>query len=137
MIKGIPVVLDTNVLVSALWSANGVPAKIVHLIPNGVIVPLFCADILQEYGAVLARPSLKFSHNQIDELMKMFVRYGKLLVPAQSNLPLPDESDRKFYDAAKSGSARLITGNLRHFPDEAFIMSPANFYRYIVKLSME
>lgn len=49
MIEPIPVVLDTNVLVSAFWSANGVPSKILHLIPDGVLVPYYSDEILNEY----------------------------------------------------------------------------------------
>jgi len=31
------VVIDTNVLVSALWSENGNPATIIKMIPGGII----------------------------------------------------------------------------------------------------
>jgi hypothetical protein len=43
-------------------------------------------------------------------------------------MKLPDESDRKFYDAAKACHAILITGNQKHFPKENFIVSPAEFW---------
>ena len=137
MIKSIPVVLDTNVLVSALWSANGIPAQILHLIPDGVITPIYCTEILGEYSTVLVRPSFKFLPNQVDELLQQFTKFGKHVSPERSNTLLPDESDRKFYDAARSENARLITGNLKHFPDETFVMSPAEFYQFILEGSME
>jgi len=38
-----------------------------------------------------------------------------------------DEDDRKFYDVAKSAEAFLITGNIRHYPKEPFIVSPSGF----------
>jgi len=44
-----------------------------------------------------------------------------------SNIPLPDESDRIFYDTAKENGTILITGNTKHYPNEAFIVTPANF----------
>lgn len=54
------IVLDTNVLVSALWSADSKPALIV----NGVLSRRFtvCYDyrILNEYYAVLKRPQISF-----------------------------------------------------------------------------
>ena len=43
--------------------------------------------------------------------------------------PMPDEDDRKFYDVAKSSGAFLITGNIKHFPSESFIVTPADFLR--------
>jgi hypothetical protein len=40
---------------------------------------------------------------------------------------MPDESDRVFYDVAKTAGAYLITGNTKHFPQEPFILTPAEF----------
>ena len=42
-------------------------------------------------------------------------------------MPMPDETDRIFYDTAKASGAILITGNLKHFPSEPFIMKSAEF----------
>ena len=39
----------------------------------------------------------------------------------------PDETDRAFYEVAVSCKAYLITGNNKHYPEEPFIMSPAQF----------
>jgi len=41
---------------------------------------------------------------------------------------MPDESDRTFYDTAKTCGAVLVTGNMRHYPSESFIMTPAKFW---------
>jgi len=43
------------------------------------------------------------------------------------DISLPDESDRIFYDTACESKAILITGNKKHYPDEEFIMTPADF----------
>jgi predicted nucleic acid-binding protein len=42
---------------------------------------------------------------------------------------MPDEEDRKFYNVAKSSGAFLITGNIKHFPPESFIVTPADFLK--------
>jgi hypothetical protein len=42
---------------------------------------------------------------------------------------MPDETDRKFYDVAQSVNAWLITGNIRHYPPDPFVMLPAEFLR--------
>ena len=38
-----------------------------------------------------------------------------------------DAADRVFYDVAKASEAELITGNIKHYPKEPFIISPAAF----------
>jgi len=120
------VVLDTNVLVSALWSANGTPAKIAHMIPEGKLIPYYCAEILWEYSTVLSRPRFNFQPNQVDALIANIEKFGKMTDVEMSTIPLPDESDRIFYDVAVTNKALLVTGNMRHFPVEPFIVTPAD-----------
>ena len=43
--------------------------------------------------------------------------------------PMSDEDDRIFYDIAKASHAILLTGNIKHFPLEPFIVSPADFLK--------
>ena len=121
------VVLDTNVLVSALWSNSGNPYDIMELVFANEIVPYFNDDIIEEYYEVLFRAKLRFPKNQvlglIDELMKSGV-FGEIV---SSDELFIDESDRKFYDMAKSNEAFLITGNLKHYPNEPFILNPHSF----------
>jgi len=38
-----------------------------------------------------------------------------------------DETDRIFYDTAKQSGSFLVTGNLKHYPQEIFILTPAEF----------
>jgi len=123
----INVVLDTNILVSALWSQDGNPAKIAHLIPDGKIIPYICAEILSEYRFVLSRPRFNFPQSQITALLDNITKYGKVVVADKSDIILPDESDRVFYDIAKASRAILITGNIKHYPSESFIMTPSFF----------
>ena len=42
---------------------------------------------------------------------------------------IPDESDRIFYATAKGSDSILISGNLKHYPGEPFIMLPADFLK--------
>ena len=47
---------------------------------------------------------------------------------------MPDESDRIFYDTAKAVNAYLVTGNLKHYPEETqFEKNTASFNRLINK----
>ena len=36
-----------------------------------------------------------------------------------------DESDRKFYDTAKTADSYLVTGNIKHFPNDPIVITPA------------
>jgi putative PIN family toxin of toxin-antitoxin system len=124
----IKVVLDTNILVSALWSESGNPATVIKLMPS-LIIPCFSDLIFSEYTDILNRPRFDFSVYKREELLSKIKIYGKMVFPSKSDISLPDETDRIFYDAAQSCGAILITGNKRHFPDESFIVTPADFLR--------
>jgi hypothetical protein len=77
---------------------------------------------------------LKFSGLKTKEILMDIAKYGLSVIPVtpgtdESPTPLPDESDRKFYDTAKYCGAFLITGNIKHFPQEPFIITPAEFLK--------
>jgi putative PIN family toxin of toxin-antitoxin system len=126
MSNKVKVVIDTNVLVSALWSETGIPAEILKMIPES-IVPCVCETILEEYSEVLNRPKFDFSASKKEKLLKAFEQHGEMVLPETSDNTFIDESDRIFYDIAKTANATLITGNLKHYPSEPHIVSPANF----------
>jgi putative PIN family toxin of toxin-antitoxin system len=121
------VVLDTNVLVSALWSINSNPYKIVEKIFLKEILPCFTVDIVEEYSEVLFRKRLNFQKEKVIGLLHEITKNGILTESITSDAPFTDESDRKFYDTAKAYNAFLITGNLRHYPKESFILSPLEY----------
>jgi putative PIN family toxin of toxin-antitoxin system len=125
------VVLDTNVLVSALWTTSGNPSAIVNLILTNRIIPCFDQDILNEYRVVLSRPRLSFPPGQVDELLNELINRGLSVTVLPSTTKLPDESDRKFYDVANFCKAYLITGNTKHYPKEPMIRTPASFLEII------
>jgi len=120
-------VIDTNILVSALWSKNGAPAKVVGLILSGQLIPCYDRRIMLEYRQVLQRPKFRFHPGEINALLDWFKQAGRSVVPTPVDIPFVDEADRKFYETAKYCGAVLITGNLRHFPSEPTVMSVTNF----------
>jgi len=121
------VVLDTNILVSALWTPAGNASAIVGLILSDGIVPCFDYRIIEEYFAVLRRPRLAFSAGQVDRLLGEITVRGLSVIAPSSEIDMPDESDRKFYEVAKFCGAYLVTGNTRHYPEDPGIISPARF----------
>jgi len=123
----IKVVLDTNVLVSALWTPAGNASVIIGLILSNKIIPCFDQLILYEYRTVLSRPRLSFPPGQVDELLLEITNRGLSATVSPSTFFMPDETDRKFYDVAMFYEAYLVTGNLKHYPENSFVTSPARF----------
>jgi putative PIN family toxin of toxin-antitoxin system len=127
--RAVPVVLDTNILVSALLS-DGPPSFIVDRVAEARIRPYFDGRILVEYWDVLGRPKFGFSPPQVNRLIHDIVQAGfSIEVSVPSGFSMPDEDDRKFYDVARTAGVVLITGNTRHYPNEPFILTPAAFVR--------
>jgi putative PIN family toxin of toxin-antitoxin system len=121
------VVIDTNVLISSTLSPNGNPSKIMGMISDKELRLFYCSAILGEYKKVLAYERLNIASYTQTNTLRAIKRLGILIEPPTSAIPLPDETDRAFYDAAKEAGATLITGNIKHFPAEPFIMTPAAF----------
>lgn len=127
------VVLDTNVLVSALWTPNGKAAYILNSVLTGKLNICHDYRILEEYRNVLNRPKFHFQQWQINYLLDTINRDGFSIVPSPiTNIPFTDESDRKFLEVAVSGNAILVTGNLKHYPFDPCIMPVADFYDLLI-----
>jgi len=94
------VVLDTNVLVSALWSANNRLAQILALVIDGSLLLCYDAEIIVEYEEVLSRPHLAFhfAEARVDEIIKKIKADGLCVVTRPSGITLIDEDDRCFYE---------------------------------------
>ena len=118
------VVLDTNILVSALWSQQGNPYKVVEMVFSDEIVLYYTDDIIEEYEEVLCRDKFGFAKDRVERLLRELAENGVLTEPIASAEAFADETDRKFYDTAKANNATLITGNIKHYPKQPFVMTP-------------
>ena len=121
------VVIDTNILVSALWSKNGAPASIISMVINVSIVPCYDYRILSEYREVLRRPKFQFSNGEINSLLDWIESCGRSVVADPIEESFTDEADKKFYEIAKFCQAKLITGNIKHFPQDPLVVTVAEF----------
>jgi putative PIN family toxin of toxin-antitoxin system len=122
-------VLDTNVIVSALWSKNGQAAKVMAMALNGLITACYDQRILSEYSNVLKRPKFHFAEWEVNDLLAQIEHHGHSVVAPPLPVAFTDEDDLKFYEVAKHCQATLVTGNLRHFPEEPLIVSVADFLK--------
>jgi putative PIN family toxin of toxin-antitoxin system len=125
------IVIDTNIIISAALSEKGNPAKIMNLVFDKAFKVYYSSEIMAEYINVLARPQFNFIPEKQQYFIEGIKRVGVLISPVISDVPLPDESDRVFYDVAKESGAILITGNAKHYPSESFILTPAEFLQQI------
>jgi len=132
------VVIDTNIVISAALSPSGKCAKIVEIIAENEEIQLFYnGEILFEYKEVLSRKHLRIADKIQKGIIESIKKVGIKLEPSPSEISLPDESDRIFYDTALAAGATLITGNKKHYPAEYFIMLPAEFLKLINKHGLD
>ncbi|MDL2319472.1 putative toxin-antitoxin system toxin component, PIN family, partial [Eubacteriales bacterium OttesenSCG-928-A19] len=101
------VVLDTNVIVSALLSPGGPPARILDLVITGQLLLCFESRIIAEYSNVLRRPKFGFDPQAVDQLIGLLMQMGISVLAQPSTIDLIDESDRVFFDVAQTAGAYL------------------------------
>jgi len=106
------IILDTNLWISFLISKR--LNQLDNLLDSGKIVFIFSHESIEEFLTVAKRPKLKkyFSNSDLNELIKLFDKYGKLVV-VKSQLSLcRDIKDNFLLNlAVDSRSDYLITGD--------------------------
>ena len=124
------VVIDTNVLVSALITRNenSPTVQILRFLANGNIVPVYSDEILKEYNEVLRRDKFKLPEIIIINLLKDIMDNGlKVTELTEVNEVMPDPKDVVFYAvtlSAQDKDAFLVIGNGQHFPEKPFVVTP-------------
>lgn len=130
-------VIDTNVLVSAMLKWNSVPGHIIELVFDGLIVPVFSCEIIEEYKEVLSRSKFHLSNDIVEDIIGSLTDSGIFVDGETQNMEFIDEKDRMFFEVVmeerKEEDAYLVTGNIRHFPVEPFIVTPRQMLDIIVK----
>jgi len=127
------VVVDTNVIISALLSPAGPPGRILDLLLTGHIVALYDDRITAEYHDVVARPRLRIDQAEAGIVLDRLEREGVFVAAPPLQITIPDLDDAAFIEVAVAGGAvALVTGNGRHFaPAREYvsvpILSPAEF----------
>lgn len=114
----IRVVLDTNVVVSAMLKPDTLPEAVFNLAMDGNIQLCASEPILAEYEEVLRRPRLGFGPKKISFALKKIRNAARLVAPQKVVVAAHDPDDNIFLECAEAAHADfLVTGNLRHFPD--------------------
>ena len=71
-------VADTNVLVSAMLKRGGPPDALAQAIRHGLLQPVVCAEIVEEYSVVLQWPRRCLPQVDMAELMALFAIAGRV-----------------------------------------------------------
>lgn len=131
------VVIDTNVLVSAMLKWNSIPGSVMELVFEGPVIPVISKQIIQEYREVLGRPKFHLPENLIRDVIESIEEKGIWCDAEKLNIDLPDPKDQVFYEVVmeqrKSEDAYLVTGNMKHFPQKPFVVTPRELLDIILK----
>jgi len=135
----IPVVIDTNVVVSALLF-RGVPGEIIPLWKSGKITPHASREIVDEYLRVLAYPKFQLSGEEIhylmhQEILPWFETVETSKTP-QSVIISNDPSDDKFIRCAETADVQLVISGDHHLLSPQShslieIVTPASFLKLL------
>lgn len=130
------VIVDTNVLVSAIIRDNIPEQVIMWIVSQPVIEWVATAEIVQEYKDVLQRKKFKLPSDVIDSWFHLFDEELVLVFPKMEvNFPR-DVKDAKFLDCALESNANIfITGDKDFSEAQALIstqiMSVSQFKLFI------
>ncbi len=110
------IVLDTNVVVSAMLTPGGPSHQVIQMVFRGDLQPCVDGRMLAEYREVLTRGKFRLSVQVVEEFLTALLMDAQEVLPAPVSGRFPDESDRAFVEVGISGQAdALVTWNLRHF----------------------
>ena len=122
-------VIDTNIIVSALLSPHGLSAKLMNLVLDNKITIVYDNNILFEYSDVLNREKFKLDKELVDIIINFVARKGEYKTAEFQKTKFNNEDDKAFYEVYKCEDVDfLITGNKKHFPDEKNIVTVKNFF---------
>jgi len=129
-------VLDTNILISAALAHNkySIPYSVFRGVVERRFVPLVDDNIVREYWEVFSRPKFSFMQETINDIVGNTIKFAINQPVPPSGIELPDSDDVVFYDVARAHQdkgAYLVTGNLKHFPNCEFAISPRDFMNTI------
>lgn len=127
-------VLDTNVLVSSLYTKNHLSAtvRIMDALRARAFRTVYNNDIINEYGDVLSREKFGFKQQLIDDIITIVKDNGIRVGRTPTDEFFSDKDDVVFYEVALSKEGTyVVTGNKRHFPETPIVVTPAEMVKIL------
>ena len=126
-------VIDTNVIVASLLTKHhdSATVRVMDAVYSGKLVPILNEEIISEYRDVLHRRRLGLNVEKCDFIISLISDLGITLDRIKSDIQMIDEKDRVFYEialaGAEIGNSKLVTGNVKHYPEVDFVVTPSQF----------
>jgi putative PIN family toxin of toxin-antitoxin system len=108
----IRVVIDTNVLVSALLTSGGLPEAIINLAISGEVQWFASESVLAEYEEVLQRPRLAIDSVKAADAMARILATVSMVSPAVRVTAASDTDDNQFLECAEAAQAHYLITSL-------------------------
>ncbi len=108
------IVLDTNVLISAILFPGGPPEQVLRLAIEGRVELVTSATLLTEYARVLTE---KFAHSesQASERVRRIVSIAEIVKPQERVEEIAeDPEDDRVLEAALAAEAQIIVSGDKH-----------------------
>jgi uncharacterized protein len=114
----IRVVLDTNILISALLTPQGLPTQVFLATILQPDTQLWVSgDVYAEYEEVIRRPRLNRGESEIAATLRAIRENAFRGIPTEKVRVCSDPDDDIFLECAQAAAAHyLVTGNAKHFP---------------------
>ena len=129
--------IDTNVLISMFISASesSPVVKVFEEVVKGRIIPIISDEIFLEYSEVSARPKFHIPEEARQKVLTMIRQKALVVNPQKTYTQMMkeklggsfDPGDVPFYAVVmekREDGAYLITGNIKRFPSEPYIVTP-------------
>src|ERR1700683_5362360 len=114
----IRVVLDTNIIVSALLQPLGPPAQVFLPASGGSIQLCISGSVYAEYEEVISRPRFRRGEDIIAGALHTIREKGRWVRPTEAIRACSDLDDDIFLECARAAQANyLVTGNIKDFPN--------------------
>ncbi len=112
----VPVVLDTNVVLSALVFGGGKAGQLRRAWQQGAFIPLVSTATAEELIRVLAYPKFRLSREEQSELLADYLPYAQTVrvpQPPPAVPPCRDALDLPFMELALAGQAKMLVSGDR------------------------
>ena len=130
-------VLDPNVIVSAVLSRSGTPAKVLRAWLDGAYELVASSALLAELQRVLEYPKIasRVSPSEAAELLDLLRRQARLVADPESppTVRSPDPGDDYLISLAEAAQAVIVSGDadLQGLADRAPVYTPAAFLAFL------
>lgn len=135
----IRVVIDTNIVVSALLRSGGLPEAVLSLALGGIVQLCVSEPVLAEYEDVLRRPRLGIELKKVALALTRIREVSLMVTPSSRVTACSDPDDNIFLECADAAEAKyLVTGNTDDFPklwNKTRILTAREFIEVIIDVS--